>query len=166
MNEKLFRKKSIDKISAPEQLNDYIKVSNPSVWVVLAAVFILLASLTIWSIFGTLPTTITAKGCLAEDGTLTCFISQEYSDGIHSGMKAKINGYDGEITVAETIPLSKEEAGAQISGDYMREALLQAEWNIPVSVKIDGGSSDFQTDKIYEITIVTEEVRPINFLFN
>ena len=39
----LFRKKSMEKVTSPEQLNDYIRVSNPGVWTVLAAVVILLA---------------------------------------------------------------------------------------------------------------------------
>ena len=43
-NDTLFRKSSLDSISLPEQLNDYIKVSNTSVWLVLAALFALLAA--------------------------------------------------------------------------------------------------------------------------
>ena len=43
MNEQLFRKKSVDKVSSPEQLNEYIRVANPGVWMVLAAIVILLA---------------------------------------------------------------------------------------------------------------------------
>ena len=49
----LFRKKSIDRVSSPEQLNDYIRVTTPSVWLVLLAVILLLIGLLIWSIFGT-----------------------------------------------------------------------------------------------------------------
>lgn len=43
MNQQLFRKKSVDKVSSPEQLNEYIRVANPGVWMVLAAIVILLA---------------------------------------------------------------------------------------------------------------------------
>ena len=43
MKNDLFRKSSIDRISSPEQLNDYIRVTNPSIWVILAAIIILLA---------------------------------------------------------------------------------------------------------------------------
>lgn len=32
MNDKIFRKKSVERMSSPEQLNDYIKVTNPGVW--------------------------------------------------------------------------------------------------------------------------------------
>ena len=48
----LFRKKSIDRVSSPEQLNDYIRVTTPSVWLVLLAVILLLIGMLIWSIFG------------------------------------------------------------------------------------------------------------------
>ena len=52
-NEKqIFRKSSIDRVSSPEQLNDYIRISNPSVWMVLAAVIVLLAGVCVWGIFG------------------------------------------------------------------------------------------------------------------
>lgn len=58
MNEQLFRKSSIDRVSSPEQLNDYIRVTNPGVWLVLAAVVALLIGACVWGIFGRLDTTI------------------------------------------------------------------------------------------------------------
>ncbi len=48
----IFRKASIDRVASPEQLTDYIQVGSPSVWVTLAAVIILLASLFVWAAFG------------------------------------------------------------------------------------------------------------------
>ena len=32
MENKLFRQKSIDRVSSPEQLQDYMRVTNPGVW--------------------------------------------------------------------------------------------------------------------------------------
>ena len=49
----LFRKKSLERLEAPEELNDYIRVTTPSVWMVLLAAFILVAGMLVWSIFGT-----------------------------------------------------------------------------------------------------------------
>ena len=34
----LFREKSLNYISSPEQLNDYLKVTKPAVWIVLIAI--------------------------------------------------------------------------------------------------------------------------------
>ena len=49
MSHSLFRKKNLDRVSSPEQLGDYLRVTSPSIWVVLAAVIVLLASLFLWS---------------------------------------------------------------------------------------------------------------------
>ena len=37
-NSGLYREKSMERISSPEKLNDYMCVTTPSVWLVLAAV--------------------------------------------------------------------------------------------------------------------------------
>ncbi len=38
----IFRKASLDRVLSPEQLNDYIKISRPSVWLILGTVIVLL----------------------------------------------------------------------------------------------------------------------------
>ena len=48
-------------VSSPEQLSDYLRVTNPGVWVVLSAVVLLLAGLFVWASVGTLETTAGAK---------------------------------------------------------------------------------------------------------
>ena len=49
----IFREKSIRRVSSPEQLNDYIRVTTPSVWLVLIAIVVLLVGILAWSVFGT-----------------------------------------------------------------------------------------------------------------
>lgn len=71
----LFRKKSMDKVQSPEQLNDYIRISGLGVWMVLAAVILLLLGVCVWGIFGHLDTTIeTVAFC--KDGVLTCYVDE------------------------------------------------------------------------------------------
>ncbi len=53
MKEKLiFREKSLEKVTSPEQLNDYIKVTRPSVWLILFATIILIIGTLVWTVFG------------------------------------------------------------------------------------------------------------------
>ena len=52
MNNSIFRQKSIDKVSSPEKLDDYIRVTTPSVWIVLIAIVMLLVGGIVWSVFG------------------------------------------------------------------------------------------------------------------
>ena len=48
----IFRKKSLDRVTSPEQLNDYIKVTTPSVWLILIATLILIVGVVGWAVFG------------------------------------------------------------------------------------------------------------------
>ena len=53
MKERLiFREKSLEKVTSPEQLNDYIKVTRPSVWLILFAMIILIVGTLVWAVFG------------------------------------------------------------------------------------------------------------------
>lgn len=52
----IFREKSVERVSSPEELNDYIRVTTPSVWIVLIALVILLVGMLSWSIFGRVET--------------------------------------------------------------------------------------------------------------
>ena len=52
----LFRKKSMDRISGPEKLDDYIRVATLPVWLVLIAVVLLLVGILCWGFFGEITT--------------------------------------------------------------------------------------------------------------
>ena len=49
----IFRDKSLERISSPDQMDDYIRVTTPSVWIALLALVILLIGILAWSILGT-----------------------------------------------------------------------------------------------------------------
>ena len=51
----IFHNENAPKMSSPEQLNDYIKVSNPSIWIILGAIAVILAAFIFWGIFYELP---------------------------------------------------------------------------------------------------------------
>ena len=50
----IFREKSLNNINQPEDLNDYIRVTRPSVWIVLIATILLLTGVIAWMIFGSI----------------------------------------------------------------------------------------------------------------
>jgi hypothetical protein len=50
----IFRQKSIDKVSSPEKLDDYIRLTTPRVWITLAAIVVLLVGVIAWGAFGEL----------------------------------------------------------------------------------------------------------------
>ena len=47
---KLFRSSSLEQISSPDKLNEYIRVSRPSVWVILGAITAIIAAAVFWAV--------------------------------------------------------------------------------------------------------------------
>lgn len=163
MNQKVFREESLARISEPEQLNDYIKVTSPSVWVVLGAVLVLLAAIVVWSFTGSLPTKVDTAG-IAESGQLTCYLSQENAAKIRVGMEVRLStGETGTVSAVEHTPLSEEEAAASVSGDYAVDALGLSQWNVPVTVQTD---SQLEDGRVYPLSVVTDSIHPIEFLLD
>ena len=139
MKEELFTKKALDRIKSPESLNDYICVSNPSVWLFMTAVVILLAGACIWGIFGNLETTIEMQAT-TQDGVVTCLVETGKMENITVGMEIKI----GEITsVISAIEPVEGKNGS---------------WKILAYAEVPDG--------IYTVKIITETIHPMQFVFN
>ena len=67
---KLFREKSLEAIESPESMNDYLQVTSPGVWIVLAAIIAILIGAVLWSVFGRINTTVdVAVECSGEGRT-------------------------------------------------------------------------------------------------
>jgi HlyD family secretion protein len=64
MSEGLFRKASIDKVSSPEQLDLLMRVTSPVGWVALVAVAVMLIAVGVWSVLGSIPDLVDARGTL------------------------------------------------------------------------------------------------------
>ena len=62
MSESIFRKKSLDKISSPEEIDQYMRVTSPSLWLVFGAILVLLAAILIWSVTGQIESTVLVNG--------------------------------------------------------------------------------------------------------
>ena len=55
MSNGLFREKTLKRVSSPEQLDDYIRVISPGVWLVLSGIIVLLLGVLAWAVLGSVP---------------------------------------------------------------------------------------------------------------
>ena len=69
MENNLFRKSSLERISSPDQLNEYIKVVNPGVILLLIGFFVVAIAVAIWAFTGTIPDTTQVNGIAFPDST-------------------------------------------------------------------------------------------------
>lgn len=100
MNEQIFRKKSLDKIKSPENLSDYVRVTNPGLWLLLAAVIVLLTGAVIWGAYGHIETVVEADMHI-KDGKAFCYVSSEEIGKIEKGMAVRSGKTEGRVCETE-----------------------------------------------------------------
>lgn len=93
----LFRKKTVDKISSPEQLTEYLKVTSPRMWIILAAVIMVLLAVIVWGFIGRMETVKDVR-VIVSDGQAR--IVTVDATVIEKGMTVRIDGQ--EFTIGET----------------------------------------------------------------
>lgn len=161
MSGQLFRKSSIERISSPEQLNDYVRVSGLGVWMVLAAVILLLAGACVWGIFGHLDTRLDSAGT-CEDGVLTCYVRESDIEAVRqaagAGMGVTVSGQSYQIFELGEAPA----AIPQEMDDYLLYlgGFQPGEWVYEVKAETA------LPDGIYEVFMITESVSPMSFVWN
>lgn len=157
MNDKIFRKKSVDRMLSPEQLNDYIKVTNPGVWMVLAAIVILLVGVCVWGVFGILETKLSVAA-VSRGGQTILYVKE---DNVAS-VQEKMSVYIGDETYKVTSISAQAVTVTEEISEYARHTgeLSIGEW--VYVVQIDGS----MPDGVYKAQIVTDSVSPLYFVFN
>ena len=157
MNQQLFRKKSMDKVSSPEQLNEYIRVANPSVWMALTAIVVLLCGVVVWGCIGHLEATL-STAIVSEAGESVIYVKE--ADIAKVGVGMIVRAGDAEYTVSEIAaePIRVDE----ILSEYAMHAsgLSMGEWAYAVKI------SDTLADGVQKADIVIESISPISFILN
>lgn len=157
MEKQLFRKKSLEKVTSPEQLNQYIRVSNPGLWMVLSAIVILLLGIVVWGYVARLDTTLDTA-IVAENGTGMIYVSEENVQKLSEGLTVRMGDkeYLIENISAEPILVDTE------FSDYAIYAsgLTEGQWVYSASI-----SGSFN-DGVYKAEIVLESISPISFILN
>jgi len=155
MDNQLFRQKSIDRISSPEQLHDYMRVTSPRLWMILFIIIALVAGLIVFSTMATMESTMPVtfnvdqyelsddKGNITTEITVVTAIDPAYLDAISIGQEARLaNNRKG---VVDFIYQDKDMAYASIAMENPEVLLPDGE---------------------YPGEIVIEKKTPIDFLLN
>lgn len=85
------------RISSPEQLNDYLKVTNPKIWMMLIAVVLLVSGLLLWSSFTTIESYATGTA-RAIGGELTVsFDDASKAAKVQPGMDMEVGDINTDV---------------------------------------------------------------------
>lgn len=155
-NETIFRDKSIERISSPDRLNDYVRLSNPGIWFILIAILIILSGACIFGVFGHIDSSVPGVG-IAKDGRMVCLVKKEYGERFTKDMKLLVDGKEYGAALRGSNPVTVWETTdpyALFVGD-----MQPGEWVYEVDV--EGTFADGS----YEAELVTERISPLSFIF-
>ena len=159
MTNKLFREKNIARIASPEQLDDYIHVSNPSAWIVICAFTVLLVGICIWGIFGRLDTVISVAA-VKEAESVVCYVRASDYPKIESGMTVEINSEEFVITEIDKIPVLVDSS----IQEYAKHVgtLNDGEWIYRIRTDCGMGAEG----EIFSADIIIERINRLYFVTN
>ncbi len=158
MSQPLFREKSIERLSTPEQLTDYIRVLRPGIWLTLVAAIVLLAALLVWGIYGAIPDAVSVNGA-AKNGIVECYVANPAN--LYVGMEAKVNGIEATVTQIDARPLSQKEIADRYREDYVLHMLNVGDWSYRIEIK-----SPEEIEGLVRVEMVGNPVQPISFLMD
>ena len=104
MENQIFREKSLEQISSPEQMNDYLQVTNPAVWLVLVAVILLLAGMLIWSSIASIDSFASGTAQVENGSMVITFDDTQIAANVEPGMKVTAGDASATISSVGTAP--------------------------------------------------------------
>ena len=155
-NKTIFRDKTIERISSPDQLNDYIKLANPGVWFILLAILILLAGACIFGTVGHIDSYVPGV-MISENNHSVCLVKKEFENRFSGDMFIRSNGREYKVSLSDAKPIA-------LTPDFDSYALFTGNMQIGewvYEVTVDGEIAE----GIYEVQLVTEKISPLSFLF-
>lgn len=158
----MFRQSAMNRISSADDLDKYIRVTNPSAWIVLLASLLFIGGLAVWAATAIIPTTISVAGLLEGD-TVVCWVDASAAEKIErGGASASVAGEKTTDLSIDTIPDSKAEVKQRINSDYLAESIALKDWNYAVTFKtppnVDGKS------QVIPVSITFSETHPLNLV--
>lgn len=151
--------KKLKKVDSPEQLNQYIRLSNPGVWILLLAIVVLLVGVCIWGYFGKIDTKLKTV-VVSDNNSSYLYVKEEDVLKIKDGMQVQLNNNDATLEIVDI-----EETPEKVTEDmdeYARHLgnLQIGEWvykcKLNKSVK----------EGTYSANVIIESIAPMTFITN
>jgi len=168
----IFRTSNVNRIASADELDHYIKVANPSAWVVLGAALALMTGLVIWAVVAVIPITVNTTGVLVKEGqAAVCWVDRETAQMIDV-TNAKATVSDVSVKSVEILepPMSSSEVLKTLGSDFYADSIDLSDWNYAIKLELEDEvkTSNFTIKalvgdtQLVPVSIVVMEPHPIN----
>ena len=147
------------KVDSPEQLNQYIRLSNPGVWVILLAIVVLLVGVCIWGFYGKIDTKVNAV-VVSDNNNTYLYAKEEDISKIKTGMSVEINNNDNTYKI-----VSIEESPEKVTQEMDEYARHLGDFQIGEWVYKCKINSNMQ-EGTYGASVIVESIAPMTFVVN
>ncbi len=155
-NKEIFREKSMERLSAPEELNGYLRITGPGVWVVLLGLIVLILGLLVWGGLGTLSSSVIVPA-KAENGKVSCYV-----------LGKDLNNSDEEIDIyiGDLEMEAKKKEAKEVTLDASSDPELFSSGYLTAGKKVMVLTCETSLqDGFYAAEVVTEVIHPLSLLF-
>ena len=175
----VFRRSTMNRIVSADELDHYIKVTNPSAWVVALAAFLLVAGVIVWAVVAIVPVTVNTAGIVSttskkgSESVVICAVNKSTADKIAAmGAKASVADIEANSVTVSRTPVSKVEIVSFLGSEYYASSAELSDWNYLVSIVLDTEPehSDYVIETsvgeayLVPVSIVVSETHPINIV--
>ena len=173
-----FRRSAMNRVASADELDHYIKVTNPSAWVVAVAAFLLVVGIIVWAVVAIVPVTVNTTGVVTLDegyeaGRVICWVDETTANRIDkTDMRASIDGVEAKHAELSDTPMSASEVISFLGSDFYVDSIDLKDWNYLVT--IEPGSELSTTDYtigtsmgaayLVPVSIITSETNPITIV--
>lgn len=157
MANQIFRKKSLKRLEQNDDLNAYVKVVHPAIWISLIVIVTLLVGYMIWGFLGRIEIKVVGVGEV-KDNELTNYIKKDYFSDVKVDQTIKFADKSCKITAispdpVEVTPTAFSDYLIRLGGLTIGEYVYECKANI----EIDDGCYITQT--------ITDIVAPLPYVF-
>lgn len=184
----LFRKSSLERVSSPEKLNEYIKVVNPGLIIILVAILLILVGSGFWFFSGKIPKYLELEGVsvTSREGTkkVYCYVPIPTAKRLSIGMGVQLSpdyapkeqfGYiNGKVeNIADTVATQESLFEKFENPQIVRPIIMNADSNlIEVEITVGSWSSskgeeiDLTDGSVCSVSVIESEQKPYELIFN
>ena len=171
----VFRRSTMNRIASADELDHYIKVTNPSAWLVTLAALLLVAGVVVWAVIAVVPITVNTTGVMLEDSgegglSVVCWVDKATADRIEdAGLAAKVDDIEAKSAVLGETPMSAAEVTSYLGNDFYASAIDLEDWNYPVVIELadEPEHTDFTIETaegeahLVPVSLIVSESHPI-----